>query len=416
MPQDLTAFDEAIAVDADTVGEATRGLSATMAAAARFAARLHVGTLTAKMPDGRVLRFGGKAPGPDAFVEIHDENFARRTLKRGAIGVAEGYFAGEWSSPDISTFLELFCHNDAIITAMIEKQPLVRLWLNVRHWMNRNTRSGSKRNIHAHYDLGNRFYEKWLDHTMTYSAALFEPGDAGDLGKAQTRKYASLARKIGARPGDHVLEIGCGWGGFAEFAARELDCKVTGITISKEQHDFAKARMQKAGLNEKVDIRLQDYRDTTGRFDRIASIEMFEAVGEKYWPVFFDTVRERLQPGGVAGLQVITIQDKFFNTYRRTPDFIQRYVFPGGMLPSPSKLREAAEKAGLVQQDQKVFGHDYARTLASWRDQFLAAWPEIHPLGFDEHFKRLWEYYLSYCEAGFRSGNIDVRQVTFARH
>jgi cyclopropane-fatty-acyl-phospholipid synthase len=291
--------------------------------------------------------------------------------------------------------------------------PAVR-WLQLaRHWLNRNTKTQARRNIHAHYDLGNNFYSAWLDKTMTYSAALFDRSH--DLADAQTRKYQSLAERITLRPGQSVLEIGCGWGGFAEFAAKIFDARVVGLTISREQHDYAKKRIFEAGLAEKVDIRLQDYRDERGAYDRIASIEMIEAVGEKYWPVYFRQMRDRLVAGGIAGIQAITIQDRFYPGYKREIDFIRRYVFPGGMLPSPTMLKSLGENFGIPLIGEKVFGQDYARTLAVWRERFRAAWPALAPQGFDERFRRLWEYYLAYCEAGFLSGNIDVRQMVFAK-
>jgi cyclopropane-fatty-acyl-phospholipid synthase len=236
-----------------------------------------------------------------------------------------------------------------------------------------------------------------------------------DLTAAQTNKYRRLAEAIDLRPGQKLLEIGCGWGGFAEYAARTFGVQVVGLTISKEQHDFAQARIHKAGLGDKVQIRLQDYRDERDRYDRIASIEMIEAVGEQFWPKYFSQLRDRLLPGGLAGIQAITIQDSLFQTYRREVDFIQRYVFPGGMLPSPQVLKSLGERFGVPVIRERIFGQDYAKTLATWRNNFRAAWPHLTPLGFDDRFRRLWEYYLAYCEAGFLSGNIDVRQVVFAK-
>jgi cyclopropane-fatty-acyl-phospholipid synthase len=280
--------------------------------------------------------------------------------------------------------------------------------------MNRNTKAGSRKNIHAHYDLGNAFYAAWLDDSMTYSAGIYAPGD-DDLRSAQQRKYRALAERIGIRRGDSVLEIGCGWGGFAEYAAREMGCTVTGLTISREQHDFAVARIAAAGLSDRVTIRMQDYRDERGVYDRIASIEMFEAVGEQYWATYFRQLHDRLKPGGTAGLQVITIKDESFAFYKKEIDFIRHYIFPGGMLPTPSHLHALGQRFGLPLVSERIFGLDYARTLADWRERFHAAWPNLTSMGFDERFRRMWEYYLSYCEAGFRSGNIDVRQVVFAK-
>jgi cyclopropane-fatty-acyl-phospholipid synthase len=288
-------------------------------------------------------------------------------------------------------------------------------WLQVlRHWLNRNTRRQARKNIHAHYDLGNDFYSAWLDPSMTYSSALFDSG-SNDLTSAQVRKYQSLAQEIELKSGEHVLEIGCGWGGFAEYAAKNYDARVVGLTISREQHDYAKRRIFDAGLADKVDIRMQDYRDERGQYDRIASIEMLEAVGERYWPAYFAQLRDRLRPGGAAGIQTITIQERFFDNYKREIDFIRRYVFPGGMLPTPETLKSLGEKFGVPLRAEKIFGEDYARTLSEWRGRFRTAWPQITTLGFDERFRRLWEYYLAYCEAGFRSRNIDVRQMVFTR-
>ena len=279
---------------------------------------------------------------------------------------------------------------------------------------NRNSKTGSRRNIARHYDLGNAFYREWLDPTMTYSSAAFGH-ETETLEAAQARKYDLLLDRLDARPGDKVLEIGCGWGGFAEHAARTRGCKVTGITISRAQHDFARERIQRQGLNEQVEIRLQDYRDTRERFDRIASIEMFEAVGESYWPIFFETLRDRLVEGGRAAMQVITIADRHFDYYRGRPDFIQRYIFPGGMLPSPRAFTQESERAGLTVERMEGFGPCYARTLAEWNRRFQGAWHRLEPLGYDARFKRMWEYYLAYCEAGFRAGTIDVQRIQLAK-
>jgi cyclopropane-fatty-acyl-phospholipid synthase len=321
---------------------------------------------------------------------------------------------GEWDTPDLTQFLYLFCVNQDWMQTNYIGMPLVRAFQFVRHWFNRNTKRQARRNIYRHYDIGNAFYSAWLDPSMTYSSALFEE-DTTDLTAAQKNKYRRLAEAIDLRPGQRLLEIGCGWGGFAEYAAKTFGAKVVGLTISAEQRDFAQARLQAAGLNDRVEIRLQDYRDERDRYDRIASIEMIEAVGEQFWPKYFCQLRDRLLPGGLAGIQAITIQDSLFHSYRREVDFIQCYVFPGGMLPSPQILRSLGERFGLPVIRERIFGQDYAKTLASWRSNFRAAWPHLIPLGFDDRFRRLWEYYLAYCEAGFLSGNIDVRQVVFAK-
>jgi cyclopropane-fatty-acyl-phospholipid synthase len=366
------------------------------------------------LPDGRTVRLGGNGPGPSAAMKVTDYGFASRLIRGGDIGIAEAYLLGEWDTPDLTQFLYLFCVNQGWMQSMLIGKPAVRALQIVRHWFNRNTRRQARRNIYRHYDIGNDFYSAWLDPGMTYSSALFEEGTV-DLTAAQTNKYRRLAEAIDLRPGQKLLEIGCGWGGFAEYAAKVLGAKVVGLTISKEQRDFAQARIQAAGLNDRVEIRLQDYRDERDQYDRIASIEMIEAVGEQFWPRYFSQLRDRLSPGGLAGIQAITIQDNLFQAYRREVDFIQRYVFPGGMLPSPQILKSLGDRFGVPVIRERIFGQDYAKTLATWRNNFRAAWPNLIPLGFDDRFRRLWEYYLAYCEAGFLSGNIDVRQVVFAK-
>jgi cyclopropane-fatty-acyl-phospholipid synthase len=385
----------------------------------RFALRLMAknwgeGSLTFVTPAGVELPLVGEQPGPHARLVVHDYRFMRRVLASGDIGFAEGYMAGEWETPDLSKLLEVLALNFNRFTRVSRGGPISWTLNLVRHGLRGNTRTGSKKNIHAHYDLGNAFYSRWLDATMTYSSARYER--AGQpLEAAQRAKYASLARRMGLEEGHHVLEIGCGWGGFAEFAAKEVKAKVTAITISQAQYEFARKRMFDNGLGERADIRLVDYRDVDGRFDRVASIEMFEAVGERYWPAYFGKIRESLQPGGRAGLQIITMRDDMFATYRQRADFIQQYIFPGGMLPSEAKLREVTERAGLAWEGVTRFGKDYAHTLAEWAERFEAAWDDIRTLGFDERFRRLWRFYLSYCEAGFRTQRTNVVQLTLAR-
>ncbi|MEM8838029.1 MAG: cyclopropane-fatty-acyl-phospholipid synthase family protein [Pseudomonadota bacterium] len=374
---------------------------------------LEYGSLTVEWPNGMVVRIDGPKDGCHARINLHSYDLIRRVLKSGDVGVGESFMDGAWTSPDVTNALQLFCENQHLMIAR-KRGFWTKMALSLIQFRNRNTRSGSKRNISAHYDLGNAFYSTWLDPSMTYSSAIFA-GKPVDLKTAQEAKYESLARHAMVKPDDHVLEVGCGWGGFAEYAAREIGCKVTGLTISREQLDFAQKRIFEAGLNEKVDIVFRDYREERGSYDRIASIEMFEAVGEKYWPVYFDMLKNRLKPGGMAGLQIITIQERFFESYRRSADFIQRYIFPGGMLPTPQILNRLGEDRGLNQTAERIFGHDYADTLAAWRRSFQDAWPDIEPMGFDERFKRMWEFYFHYCEAGFRSENIDVRQVVYTK-
>jgi cyclopropane-fatty-acyl-phospholipid synthase len=407
-------MSDPITITPENVDTALSDLPRMVRLALGFGSRLRRGTLDVTLPDGRTVRLGGAEPGPAAAMTITSYSFASRLLNGGDIGIAEAYLNGEWDTPDLTEFLYLFCVNHDLIQAMLADNPLMRIVQTVRHWFNRNTRRQARRNIYAHYDLGNAFYSAWLDPSMTYSSALFED-DTPDLTTAQHNKYRRLAEAIDLQPGQKLLEIGCGWGGFAEYAAKTYDAHVVGLTISQQQCDFARQRIEAAGLSDKVDIRFQDYRDERGQYDRIVSIEMIEAVGEQFWPKYFSQLRDRLLPGGLAGIQAITIQDRFFQTYRREVDFIQRYVFPGGMLPSPQILKSLGERFGVPVIRERIFGQDYAKTLATWRTNFRAAWPNLTPMGFDDRFRRLWEYYLAYCEAGFRSGNIDVRQVVFAK-
>ena len=403
-----------IAVTSETVDSVLGDLPRMARLALRLGSKLRCGALEVTLPDGRTVRLGDNSPGPVASMKVRYYGFASRLIRSGDIGIAEAYLRGEWDTPDLTQFLYLFCVNQDWMEQVKIGKPVIRTLQFVRHWLNRNTRRQARRNIYRHYDIGNSFYSAWLDPSMTYSSALFEE-DTLDLTAAQNNKYRRLAEAIDLRRGQQLLEIGCGWGGFAEYVAKTFGAKVVGLTISKEQCDFAQARIQAAGLADRVEIRLQDYRDERDRYDRIASIEMIEAVGEQFWPNYFSQLRDRLLPGGLAGIQAITIQDKLFQNYRRDVDFIQRYVFPGGMLPSPQILKSLGERFGVPVIRERIFGQDYAKTLATWRNNFRAAWPHLMPLGFDERFRRLWEYYLAYCEAGFLSGNIDVRQVVFAK-
>ena len=380
-----------------------------------LAANWTYGRLTVLLPNGEVHNLEGTRPGPAAIFDIKDYRFARRVLASGDIGFAEGYMAGEWESPQLAALLESFAHNYEHIQRLADGNPLMKALNWVSHKRHRNSRAGSRKNIHAHYDLGNAFYAAWLDRTMTYSSARFTRADM-TLEAAQREKYASLARLMELGQGQSVLEIGCGWGGFAEFAAREVGARVTGITISQEQYDFARQRIFNAGLSERADIQLIDYRDVQGRFDRVASIEMFEAVGQEYWPAYFSKIHEALEPGGIAGLQIITIEDALFGGYNKRTDFIQKYIFPGGMLPSEESLRPVIDRAGLDWSNTERFGQDYAETLKLWDERFQAAWSDIRRMGgFDERFRRLWRFYLAYCEAGFRSARTDVIQLALTR-
>jgi len=380
-----------------------------------LAANWAVGRLTVRLPNGAVHDLTGKAPGPSATLVVKAYGFARRVLASGDIGFAEGYMADEWDTPHLAGLLEVLVRNYEGIQRLFDGNVIMRALHWTRHKLNRNSREGARKNIHAHYDLGNAFYETWLDRTMTYSSAVFEtPGET--LEAAQTRKYARLAQAMDLKAGHKVLEIGCGWGGFAEYAAREVGAHVTAITISTEQHAYATRRLADAGLSDRTDIQLIDYRDVQGRFDRVASIEMFEAVGQEYWPTYFDKIHEVLTPGGRAALQIITMDDALFADYHKRTDFIQKYVFPGGMLPSEAVLQPIVERAGLAWSGIDRFGHSYADTLKRWDERFMSAWDQIQRMGFDERFRRLWRFYLAYCEAGFRADRINVVQLSLTRN
>ena len=372
------------------------------------------GNLDVVMPGGRRLQLRGAKEGPTAELIIKDYKAVGRVMSAADIGFAEGYMAGEWDTPDLPALLTAFTYNLDQIGRLMAGNPLVKAWNFLIHLLRRNDREGSRRNIHAHYDLGNRFYELWLDRTMTYSSARFQRPDQ-PLEEAQREKYAALARSIDLKADQTVLEIGCGWGGFAEFAARDVGARVTGITISKAQYDYARERLFKQGLAEKADIRLIDYRDVEGRFDRVASIEMFEAVGEEFWPTYFGKIHEVLSPGGRAGLQIITIRDDLFDHYRAHADFIQKYIFPGGMLPSEEKLKAQTDRANLGWTGLNRFGECYADTLNQWLHRFDGVWEQVKAQGFDERFRKLWRFYLAYCEAGMRTGRTNVVQLGLSR-
>lgn len=380
----------------------------------RITQSLKNGRLDFVMPDGRRFRAEGKASGPVAEIHVHDEDIFARLIRDGDLGFCEAYMEGGWSTPDLQAFMDLVHADNEGVYDGFPGMGLVRFLEKVRHALRGNTRRQAKKNISYHYDLGNNFYSLWLDDTMTYSSALFQSGQ-DSLEAAQRAKYASMVDRIGVQPGEHVLEIGCGWGGFAEYAAGERGLKVTGLTISQAQHDYAVARMERAGLSDRVEIKLQDYRDERGTYDGIASIEMFEAVGEKYWPIYFDTVRERLRPGRNATLQIITLQDRRFEMYRRSVDFIQKYIFPGGMLPSPTALREEVKRAGLQLVSTFEFGESYSQTLRRWHDVFNEKWDDVAKLGFDHRFRNMWNLYLTSCAGAFHFGNCDVTQITLQR-
>ncbi len=375
---------------------------------------LQRGRLDMVLPDGRRFRVEGAAPGHVAELHVHDPDLFARLVREGDIGFCDAYLEGGWSTPDLQAFMDLLNDDNDTVYHGFPGMGLVQAFERVRHWLRSNSKSQAQRNIAHHYDLGNEFYRLWLDETMTYSSALFRSGQE-PLERAQEAKYAALIDRLGVQPGEHVLEIGCGWGGFAEYAARERGLRVTGVTISRAQHGFATERIRAAGLADRVELRLEDYRDTTGEYDAVASIEMFEAVGEAYWPTYFDTLRKRLKPGRSAALQIITIAEERRAYYHRGVDFIQKYIFPGGMLPSPADLTREAARAGLAWQGSAEFGESYSQTLRRWHDSFSARWDEIAALGFDDRFRRMWDFYLTSCAAAFHTGNCDVTQVTLSR-
>lgn len=377
--------------------------------------RLRHGSLDVQMPDGATAHFGD-ADGPRAAFRIRDWAVCSATLRSGDIGFAESYVAGHWSTPDLRSLLELFIRNRESLDQAIFGSWWGAALHRVRHLLKRNSRAGSRKNIHAHYDIGNEFYKLWLDPSMNYSSAWFEPGKNQSLSEAQTAKMHRALHECQVKAADRVLEVGCGWGAVAQACAEHFDAHLTGVTLSSEQLLWAKNRVEAAGLSAKVDLRLQDYRDIQDpAFDALISIEMFEAVGQQYWDGYFKTVHAQLKPGGRACIQTITIRDDLFDRYSRSSDFIQQYIFPGGMLPSPSKFRSHAAKAGLRVVNELAFGQDYARTLKLWRDEFLRHEGAIREQGFDTRFVRLWEFYLAYCEAAFAAGNTDVMQFTLVR-
>lgn len=385
-------------------------------------------------------RIDGTCPGPQAEMHLRRPlSFAKRVAARGHLGLGEAYMAGDWDSPDLTSLIHLLAVNEESFANIEYGSWLGRLGALLRHHRRANTRGGSRRNIAHHYDLGNAFYRLWLDPSMTYSAALFDdPEFSGgefsggkdfsrgkeeeqmdarseaaadiDLERAQSRKYQSLLAMLKPEPGAHLLEIGCGWGGFA-WEAVAAGHRVSGITLSSEQLAWARERLAAPIAAGQLDLQLRDYRDLEGQFDHIVSIEMFEAVGERYWPVYMQKVRQLLRPGGRAALQVITMDERFFDGYRSSPDFIQKYIFPGGMLPTPERFDAVVTQAGLRIAARRWFGQDYARTLAIWHQRFMRQLAQVRALGYDDRFIRMWRYYLSYCEAGFRDGRIDVMQV-----
>ena len=373
------------------------------------------GRLSVQLPDGTTRHFGPADAAVSARLHIHSPALFWKFALRSDLGAGESYMDGDWTADDLPRFLELVLLNQDTLAL---ESPLTRL-LNVPndllHRLRRNTRAGSQRNIKAHYDLSNDLFALFLDETMTYSAAKFDGVDRS-LADAQREKYRALARKIGVKPGQHILEIGCGWGGFAEVAATEFGARVTGITVSQEQYDFTRRRLAGAGLSDRTAVRLRDYRDVAGRFDHVISIEMLEAVGREYWDSFFAACQRVLAPGGRVGLQVITMPDFRFEAYAKRCDWIQKYIFPGGLLPSLTELGRAAGRvSALTVTAVEDIGLDYARTLAQWRTAFMHRLDDVRVLGFDDRFIRMWDYYLAVCEAAFSTRTLGTMQIVMAR-
>jgi cyclopropane-fatty-acyl-phospholipid synthase len=383
-------------------------------AAVHAKAHLNKGQLDVILPDGRHFRLEGDKAGHNAEIHVHDADLFARVIREGDLGFADAYLEGGWSTPDLQALMDLLADDNPALYDQMLPMKLVRLGEKLRHWLRDNSKTQARKNIAYHYDLGNDFYALWLDETMTYSSAIFTTGQE-TLAEAQTAKYAAMVDHMGVQAGDHVLEIGCGWGGFAEYAAGTRGLRVTGLTISQAQHDYAVARMARLGLSDRVEIRMQDYRDTPGQFDGIASIEMFEAVGERYWPTYFRTVRERLKPGAQAVIQIIMVPDARFALYRKNVDFIQKYIFPGGMLGAPTPVRRVAEAAGLSFVATHDFGQSYSETLRRWNASFTQHWDQIAAMGYDDRFRRMWEFYLTSCAAAFAAGSCDVTQLVLRK-
>ena len=367
------------------------------------------GSINVYKDNKSIFSFKGELPGPDANIKILNEKCISDFFLRGDLGWAESYVNGNWETSNLTDFLEWGARNFHEFSKYVRGKWFTILYLRLKHHLKKNSKSGSKKNISFHYDLGNSFYEKWLDESMTYSSAMFKnPED--NLLKGQINKYENLASITGVKENDKILEIGCGWGGFSSFLAKKYSANVTAITISKKQYEKAKQKIYDDKLTDKVDVKLLDYRNINGKYDKIVSIEMFEAVGEKYWSKYFDVLKKNLKSDGSIGLQTITIEDKFFQKYKKFPDFIQTYIFPGGMLPSVEEMDKVITSKGLHITNKTMFGNDYAKTIRIWSESFENSWGCIKSLGFSESFKRLWNYYLGYCEGGFKSGNINVGQ------
>jgi cyclopropane-fatty-acyl-phospholipid synthase len=377
--------------------------------------RLDAGTLTFTSPDGHTTIFRGTHEGPVADLRFADWGVAKEAFKSADIGLAECYRDGRMMTSDLTAFLMLCTVNQSAFEQVFYGKPLVAMLFRIKHMLRHNHRANARKNISAHYDLSNDFYREWLDATMTYSSALFHGDTTQPMEQAQTAKYERILQVLHPQQGDTILEIGCGWGGFAEHAAKTRGVRVTGITLSTQQLAFAKQRIAAAGLDALVDLQLIDYRDVPGQFDHVVSIEMFEAVGERYWPTYFKTVHQRLKPGSRAVIQAITIAEDAFPRYRETSDFIREFIFPGGMLAPIPRFIADANKAGLAAGEPFRFGIDYAETLKWWLHRVNEKVASIRPMGFDDKFLQIWRFYLCYCEAGFRTGRTNVIQIELQR-
>ena len=367
------------------------------------------GSISVHYEKKKIFFHRGVLPGPSAQIRLLKKKCLDDFFLKGDLGWAESYIESNWESSNLSDFLEWGAKNFHEFSKYIRGKWFIILYLRLKHYLNRNSKTGSKKNISFHYDLGNSFYEKWLDKSMTYSSGMFKK-ESDDLYNAQLNKYRNLAKITDIKKNDKVLEVGCGWGGFSCFLAKNFSANVTAITISKKQYEKVKEKVFTEKLTEKINVKLTDYREIKGLYDKIVSIEMFEAVGEKYWSKYFEVLGGNLKYNGAIGLQTITIEDKFFKKYRKFPDFIQTYIFPGGMLPSIEEMSKVLKSKGLSIEKKQMFGNDYAKTLRMWSKSFENSWENIKKEGFNDAFRRMWRYYLGYCEGGFKSGNINVGQ------
>ncbi len=373
----------------------------------KFLAKIKYGHLVVKFPSGEKKTYSGIEDGLTASIDIHNYKFLSYIFKRGSVGYAEAYMKGFYSTSNLTNLLMLSHKNEKYFLDNVNSNIFYSTFSKIRHFLKDNSKSQSKKNIKYHYDLGNKFYEQWLDQSMTYSSAIFDNKNTNLL-DAQQNKYKKIADSLSLNENSKTLEIGCGWGGFTSFVAKNYKCKVDAITISREQFDYTASKIQKEGLGEKVAVHFKDYREISNKYSNIVSIEMFEAVGKKYWNSYFDIIQNSLAEDGKAALQIITINENRAKDYQNRPDFIQQYIFPGGMLPTKKQLEISAREVGLKCLELLSFGNSYAKTLNIWNAQFQESWNEVARFGFDKKFKRMWEFYFSYCETGFLSSSTDV--------